>query len=243
MGFSGLQPRDGWRTFVGEVGVIVLGVLIALAIGVFADMVRWRTRAGEMRAAIRGEIAVNAGVQEERALVQTCLMRRLDQIDRLLRAARRSGTIPDLGEIGRPPTRPVSIDSWELASRSEAMLYFDPDEVNLLSTYYDALRQARDQIFAEQENWSTLRAIEGAAGPISDNLLSDLTTAVGRLRFQTYLNGIQAEQGATFARGMGLTPRYVILFDRDEPRSKMLDAVRERPVCEPLMVDGKPVAV
>jgi hypothetical protein len=42
---------------------------------------------------------------------------------------------------------------------------------------------------------------------------------------------------------MGLTPRYVILFDRDEPRSKMLDAVRERPVCEPLMVDGKPVAV
>ncbi len=221
--------------------MIVLGVLIALAIGVIADMVRWRLRAKDMGAAIRSEVTVNAGVQEERALVQSCLNRRLDQVDRLLRAARRSGTIPDIGEIGRPPSRPVSLDSWELASGSEALLYFDPEEVKLLSTYYDALCMARDQILSEQENWSTLRAIEGAAGPISDNLLSDLTTVVGRLRFQTYLNGIQAEQGVAFAKGMGLTPRYIILFDKDGPRSKMLEAVRERPVCQPLMVDGAPL--
>lgn len=240
MSFSKLRPTGGWRVFFGEVGVIVLGVLIALAIGVIADMIRWRVRAGEMREAILGELSVNAGVQEERALVQPCLTRRIDQIDRILRAARVSGRLPAISEIGRPPTRPVTLDSWDLASGSEAFLYLDPEEVKLLSTYYDALGMARTQLFAEQENWSTLRAIEQAEGAISDNLLSDLTTVVGRLRFQYYLNGIQAQQGVELVKSFGVEPRYLILFDKDEPRSKLLETVRDRPICRPLMIDGRP---
>jgi hypothetical protein len=237
-----VRPTNGWRVFFGEVGVIVLGVLIALFIGVIADAIRWRVRAGELREAIKGELAINAGVQEERALVQPCLARRLDQIDTLLRAARRSGSLPAIGEIGRPPTRPVTLDSWDLASGSEALLYFDSAEVKQLSAHYDALGMAREQIVAEQENWSTLRAVEQAEGPISDNLLSDLTTVVGRLQFQSYLNGIQAEQGVDFTKRFGVKPSYFILFDKDEPRSEMLASVRERPVCKPLLVNGKPLS-
>lgn len=29
------------------------------------------------------------------------------------------------------------------------------------------------------------------------------------------------------------------IFDKDEPRSKMLDLIRARPICRPLMVDGR----
>lgn len=240
MRLSMLRPANGWRVFIGEVGVIVLGVLIALAIGVIADMVRWRVRAGDFRQSIMGEIAINAGVQEERALVQPCIDRRLDQIDRLLRLARRSGRLPDIGEIGRPPIRPLTFDSWELASASEALLYFDQEEVKIFSLRYGQMASSDEQVHAEQETWSTLRAIEHAPGPISDNLLSEVTLVASRLRFQSYLNGIRGEQGVAFAKGIGVTPRYVSLFDKDEPRSKLLEAVRERSICKPLLIDGQP---
>lgn len=238
---SSLQPRGGWRGFAGEVGVIVLGVLIALTIGVIADSVRWRVRAADFREAILGEMALNAGVHEERTLVQPCLDRRLAQVDRLLRTARESGRLPDIGEIGRPPIRPVSTDSWDLASGSEGLLYLEPQEVKALALHYGQLRATGTQILDEQEGWSMLRAIEHAPGPISPDLLAELMLVVGRLRFQTYLNGIEGEQGLAFVKGYGVTPHYFALFDKDEPRSKLLEAVRARPVCNPLMVDGRPL--
>ena len=37
-----LRPRDGWRVFIGEVGVIVLGVLIALVAQQVASNWQWR---------------------------------------------------------------------------------------------------------------------------------------------------------------------------------------------------------
>lgn len=240
MSVLGFRPVNGWRIFFGEVGVIVLGVLIALAIGVIADMVRWRIRAAELRQSIIGEIAINAGVHEERALIQPCVARRLNEVERLLRTARRTGYLPAVGEIGRPPIRPLSADSWDLASGSEALLYFDPGEVKRLSLHYGQIARISDRVLAEQEAWATLRAIEQAPGPISQDLLTELTLVASRLRFQSYLNGLNGKQGLDFATGFGVRPRYFALFEKDEPRSTLIESLRDRPVCKPLLVDGRP---
>jgi hypothetical protein len=32
-----IKPLHGWRAFLGEVGIIVLGVLVALVVGQFAQ--------------------------------------------------------------------------------------------------------------------------------------------------------------------------------------------------------------
>ena len=67
----------------------------------------------------------------------------------MLRAARRNGHLPDIGEIGRPPIRPLSADSWELASGSEALLYFEQDEVKGLSLHYGQVARIADRVLAE----------------------------------------------------------------------------------------------
>ena len=40
------KPLHGWRAFVGEVGIIVIGVLIALAAEQVAEDWRWHRKAG-----------------------------------------------------------------------------------------------------------------------------------------------------------------------------------------------------
>jgi len=56
MRFQLPKPLHGWREFAGEVGVIVLGVLIALGLGEVAQGWNDRSNTREARDAIRAEI-------------------------------------------------------------------------------------------------------------------------------------------------------------------------------------------
>ena len=47
------KPIHGWRAFSGEVGIIVIGVLIALGAQQVAERVRDRQLADQTRAAVR----------------------------------------------------------------------------------------------------------------------------------------------------------------------------------------------
>ena len=51
------KPLHGWREFAGELGVIVLGVLIALGLGQFAQACNDRKSTCDARDAIRAEIS------------------------------------------------------------------------------------------------------------------------------------------------------------------------------------------
>jgi hypothetical protein len=100
------RRQSRWK-FIREVGSVVLGVLIALALGEVAEAVRWQVRTAKSNAAIDLELSRTSGVLDERVLVQPCLDQRLALLDRIIRAARATGSLPAIGEIGRPPSRPV----------------------------------------------------------------------------------------------------------------------------------------
>ncbi len=50
------KPLHGWREFVGEVGVIVIGVLIALGAEQVVERARWAREVRDARAAIHREM-------------------------------------------------------------------------------------------------------------------------------------------------------------------------------------------
>ena len=47
------KPLHGWREFVGEVGIIVIGVLIALGAEQVVETLHWRDEVGTFRTAVR----------------------------------------------------------------------------------------------------------------------------------------------------------------------------------------------
>ena len=60
------KPLHGWREFTGEVGIIVLGVLIALGAEQAVEMLHWRSKVAEFRS------AENIELSENLASMQTC---------------------------------------------------------------------------------------------------------------------------------------------------------------------------
>jgi hypothetical protein len=224
------------RKFFREVGSVVLGVLIALAIGEVAELVRWQVRAASSNAAIDVELSHVSGVLDERVLVQPCLDRRLSTLDRIIRASRQSGRLPVIGEIGRPPTRPIQSAAWDDALGSGTLLHLSPERRLGLSLNYPEIQQYSDRIREEQDLWAALRLIEGAPGPASDDLLIEAAVTISRLRYMSEMNGVVAEQVRDSIAAAGIKPSYFNILDREGKRSEIENNVQDRAACKALTV-------
>ena len=112
-------PLHGWREFAGEVGIIVLGVLIALGFGQIAEALHDRWNAAEARDAIRAEVRENLSWLEVRDDFRTGSSVRRDQPapmsrqqrDELLESGHRLAVANRFGERHglRPPNPEIHI--------------------------------------------------------------------------------------------------------------------------------------
>src|SRR3954469_8161771 len=72
------KPLHGWREFAGEVGIIVVGVLIALAGAQVVEKVSWRERVHQAEASMSKELSDDDGSQAyERFAMSPCIAKEL----------------------------------------------------------------------------------------------------------------------------------------------------------------------
>lgn len=242
MRFTLPTPLSGWRAFFGEVGIIVLGVLVALGIGEVVDGLRWDERARESERSIRAEWGQNGGVFEERMLIQPCLDRRLAELESIIRKARQTGRLPDIGEIGRPPLRPISSDAWKQVTGSETLLHMDTSQAKLFTAGYTQVERFIPSAFYEHDLWSALGVLEDSPGVVGETFLADAATTLARLKGRTLMNGIVAQQEFESGRKIGIPTSYYLILDREGSREEVLDQWRTRSICKPLLVDGRSIA-
>jgi hypothetical protein len=73
------EPLHGWRVFAGEVGVIVLGVLIALGAQQLAESLAWRQKVDAALADMNNELGSGDGPQAyERLALHNCIATHLN---------------------------------------------------------------------------------------------------------------------------------------------------------------------
>ena len=87
------KPLHGWREFAGEVGVIVLGVVIALGLEQAVESWHWHDRVDHAVAALGFEVAETLGQGQERLNVARCVDRRLDELASIVDDVSRTGRL------------------------------------------------------------------------------------------------------------------------------------------------------
>jgi hypothetical protein len=152
------KPTHGWREFAGEVGIIVVGVLIALGAEQLVEGMRWRKRVRTTDAAITQEIYVSALNMVERLEVQPCLRQQISKLGQQLNEGNDSwkglpvelsqatmvkngGVGPVLAPAYRPPSRIWLNDRWNAAGADGTMSHFPADRASALSGMYRAIDQ------------------------------------------------------------------------------------------------------
>src|SRR5437868_11970983 len=88
------KPIHNWREFLKEVGIIVLGVSIALAAEQAVEYFHWRSQVAQARTFLTAEITRDTANAISRLRTQQCTERRLDELSVILDAASGSGKLP-----------------------------------------------------------------------------------------------------------------------------------------------------
>jgi hypothetical protein len=91
MHFQMPKPLHGWRAFTGEVGVIVLGVLIALVAQQVAEDISWRHKVDAAVADMDNELGSGDGPEAyERVALHDCVATHLGKVRALVEEGNRS---------------------------------------------------------------------------------------------------------------------------------------------------------
>lgn len=158
-------PLNGWRAFWGEVGVIVLGVLIALAAQQAVERFSDRERADSAIRAIRAEVADHDFTASEIELVRPCILAQLDRLQASLLSG--SGQLAPLYKesgfsgdyVIRLPDRVWSSATWDNINDSDVLRRIEPELVATLGVHYsqiDLQREMNVSTIADQTHLTTL---------------------------------------------------------------------------------------
>ena len=154
------KPLHGWREFAGEVGIIVIGVLIALGAEQLIETIHSRSEVAQFRSAVDVELSRDLAVYRYRIQQEPCVKRRLGELHNWLDADQAGRPLVPAGEIGRPSVFTFLTSVWKSSS---------PNVMNNLSLearegyagIYDFVAQIDDQLNQEEEIWRSLNAFNG----------------------------------------------------------------------------------
>ena len=164
------KPLHGWRAFAGEVAIIVLGVLIALAAEQAVESWRWHREVGETRRAADAELTHDLGVFRHRLSQKACVEARLADLDRWLKSWREGKPLTLKGPIGSPPAYGLHFNVWD-ATAGEARAHMDLETKLAYAGLYDVLKNFDGQRLRERDAWSGLSEYDEAANLDHQDLL------------------------------------------------------------------------
>lgn len=150
------HPFHGLREFLKEYGIIVLGVLTALALEQAVETLRQGEQIEQLRHALRGELADSRARWEDMAAGQACAEARLDAIERWLRVAPPTARLVDAYQ---PMLWNMHSSAWDIAKASPAAQHIPLEERLLYASLYSAIDNWRDYLNEERTNAVQLDAL------------------------------------------------------------------------------------
>lgn len=247
MHFRVPKPLHGWSEFLHEIGIVVIGILIALILNQIVEQLGWSRKAAAAQGSIAKELALDAGVLDERRIEAACLRNTLGQLHNVIADARRTGRIGNLqGGVVMPLIRPLKTAAWEAAQSDGTATHLAESRREQFGLVYPILTEYRRDLDDEQRLWTHLRWLRASPGKLDASLLSEVSSASAELDYRDWLNSANAQQQLAVIRSLGIQPAYDLILDRPGTRGEVVKKDRAfgvaAPDCTPVTVDGKAVA-
>ncbi|MBV9550396.1 MAG: hypothetical protein JO256_12065 [Alphaproteobacteria bacterium] len=185
------KPVHSWREFLSEIGVVVIGVCIALAAEQSVEWLHWHVQVGEAREVIATELTENLAGAINRVRQADCVERGLDQLAIILDGAAKSGSLPPVGNIGIPWRQTYPSGAWESVIASQTATHFPRQQLADIASLYKVIQRLAEFNSQELEPWNSLFTMVGPGrrlDPASEAKLRDaLSQARSDSRGAAYL--------------------------------------------------------
>ena len=200
------KPVHSWRELGSEIGVIVIGILIALVLEQSVEILRERKVAAEARYAVRAEVQNNLAEMQVRLATQQCIEKRLDEIGDLLSRTQDGPLNPQPQWVGQPAIIFMASQRWQAATGSGRISLFEPDEQGRYATVYGQTAEFSVQEEQEQLAWAQLRGLEGWRGPLGAPGKIHFLQALQQARYTLWSTKVTLEVALDAGKAVGIAP-------------------------------------
>ena len=174
------KPLHGWRDILTEIGVIVVGIAIALGGEQVLEALHWSHMVHVGETALKPAYAREVDNVAVREAQSACISGRLAFLSKTLQAASDSGRLPPIGEIGHPPYTPWTLADWDALVASQTVSHLPRGK---MATYTVIAQQTAflsglsDQ---EEDLWASLDSMAGPGRRLSDAEAAQLRVTLSR---------------------------------------------------------------
>lgn len=212
-----ISPPHGWNAVAWELGIVTLGVLVALAAQEAAQSFNQRREAAETRAALVGEIQDSLAIIQLRQSAEPCIDRRLAEIRSIVDEWGRTGTFKTPRWVSQAPwfvMNNLRVDAAVSAGRVPLLSNEEQYRVGLVG---GSIRNFREVQEKETLAWSTLRMLQRGPASLSETDRTAINLALQEASFLNYRAKIIAGQALPIGADYGWRPditRFRLLMPR-----------------------------
>ncbi|HEX8840750.1 MAG TPA: hypothetical protein VF757_00475 [Sphingomicrobium sp.] len=222
------KPLHGWRAFAGEVGIIVLGVLIALGAEQFVESLHWRHQVHETRNAIDAELSHDLAALRFRLNQRGCVAQRLAELDRWSRAIGNGRPMKLRKAVDPPLFFAIRTAVWD-STTGEVTSRMPLDAKLNYASLYGAMKTLEQLMEDEGTQWTTIQSYEENR-ELDRRELHDVQFAIKDLQSNNDLLSAFETRAGEFAAKLDLKPETDM-----EGRLKQQSAQANRQFCTPLL--------
>ena len=225
------KPLHGWRAFAGEVGIIVVGVLIALGFGQVVQSIHDRSVANQARDAIRAEVQENLWWLEFRGGYEPCIEGMLSELGSVLARAREGEPTPLITTVHFPVYAKITSLRWNANAEAGRTSLFSGNEQRLLGNMYFTTEDFRASQDQEEAVWARMGFVEGLSH-FTPADVHDLSVLLAEARYRNRRARLTIERGNQWASKLHLVPA--------NPNSVENYRLSAKRLCPPLSATGQP---
>ena len=200
------KPLHGWRQFAGEVGIIVIGVLLALGAQQFVSTLNDRRTAAETRAEVTDELNSDLMSIALRQSAEPCIDRRLSELRTIVAEWTRTGSFETPAWVAQAPVIEIELSRYDAALSAGRLAMLSGEEQYQMGALVARIRKFSDWQLQERTPWGRLRALQAGAGSLSPDYRATLRTALQDVSTFDYEIRVNGAQALPMAKRFGFTP-------------------------------------
>ncbi len=174
------KPLHGWRQLAGEIGIIVVGVLIALGAQQVVESWQWHQKAAQTQGILDAELHRDAVSAYDWLTVAPCVDQQLNSIDKALASARQTGNVQATRQL-TPPLEVFTEDAWLDARAMQVADHMRPQMVALYSGLFFLSQDLAGAIPRLHEEAAELRSLSNGVSPITTAEIGAYQRQAGRV--------------------------------------------------------------
>ena len=145
-----LKPPHGWNAVAWELGIVTLGVLIALGAQQIAEAAHDRSIAAETRADVTDELNSDLMSIALRQSIEPCIERRLGELRAILAEWERTGTFTAPRWVSQSPPIEIELSRYDAALSAGRLALLSGDEQYRMGAVAARIRRFNDWQFQER---------------------------------------------------------------------------------------------